>query len=410
MKRKSNKLKFSRKLIILLWIILILGYFGVVYYYYNQSGPPNDINCSIGIISFLMAIFSYSLLITFNVNQDLKKISKRRIPTKFYKKWFLILSLPLIIIILIGIFFWEWFQTKIGQSILMSFFFLYYALFFISIVTIIGFMQQKRLFQKPGKLDIPKSVDFNRKIGIWILILLLFSLTFLVLLFNITKFLPIIALILLLITGIISIISASMLTLWIAKKQVTIYDLSKQYYKLVVEWISFPIIILIITIVISIFYDNIIVITLMFILFIFSLIYCLVGIIYISEKRMKKIIELKKYRRKDPTYQLIIFFTFWFYFYVLFFYGMLYWDYGFLNLFIGLSGIGIGLISFSKILFYKYHIQNPINKIRFYLDLQTPIEKFPIEKLKKNELIIIAICGIFSSILGYYIILIPLLT
>ncbi len=284
-------------------ILLVLGYLGLVYLYYYQQQPDNDLACGVGMVSLPVAILSYSALVISGVTQDLEKISDGRIPGRFVGKWMTLSLSPVLLGFFVSVLFPDISQTRAGEALVRAFLLLSFFCGVTGLSTFLAASLRRNMLQVTRKPRTEPTVDFGKKIGLWLslTVIAILNLVLVVfLLFNMqTIFRGMLAIGLLAVSAIFPAVCGVMLMIWIARRQVFLYDLETQYRFLALKWMALPLG-LVGSCIVFLALGNLHLSTLAFIAFTFSLTFCMIGLAYLSLKRTHELIRLRRYGPRHP--------------------------------------------------------------------------------------------------------------
>jgi len=401
----SSRTTLSRAHAVSFSALLVLGYLGLVYLYYYQQQPDNDLACGVGMISLPVALLSYSALVKSGVTQDLEKISDGRIPGRFVGKWMTLSLSPVLLGFFVSVIFPDISQTRAGEALVRAFLLLSFFCGVTGLSTFLAVSLRRNMLQVTRKPRTEPTVDFGKKIGLWLslTVIAILNLVLVVfLLFNIqTIFRGVLAIGLLAVSAIFPAVCGLMLMIWIARRQAFLYDLERQFRFLALKWMAVPLG-LVVSSIAFLALGNLHLSSLAFIAFTFSLTFCMIGLAYLTLKRTHELIRLRRYGPRHPILAFSLMLAISYLMFVVLF-DMVPRQTDFLTFFVGVGGIVAGSLIIAWAASLSMGKEFPLLGTKGILAVSLS-GGWACEDARPSELVGAAICGIGLLLLGSYII------
>lgn len=401
----------SRVHVVSFSILLVLGYLGLVYLYYHQQQPDNDLVCGAGIISFLVAGASFNALIISGVVRDLGKISDDGIPGKFYGKWMMLLLSPVLLGFFVSLLFPDISQTRVGEALVRAFLLLSFFCGISGLAIFLGISQQRNMLLIAGKPRTEPTVDFSKKIALWLsltAVAVLNIVLVVVLLFDVQRIIGGVPTAVLLAASVaFPMVCGLMLMVWIARRQAFLYDLETQYRFLALKWMAVPLG-LVVSCIAFLALGDLHFSTLAFIAFTFSLPFCMIGLIYLTMKRTRGLIRLGRFRREHPILGISAMLLISYVLSTMLIVMVSPRQTGPLTFLLGIGGIVAGSLILAWVALLRKGKEFPLLGVKGYLAVRLGVSHvyngWLVEDASPWQLVGAVICGIGLLLLGFYVI------
>jgi len=361
-------------------------------------------------ISLPVALLSYSALVKSGVTQDLEKISDGRIPGRFVGKWMTLSLSPVLLGFFVSVIFPDISQTRAGEALVRAFLLLSFFCGVTGLSTFLAVSLRRNMLQVTRKPRTEPTVDFGKKIGLWLslTVIAILNLVLVVfLLFNIqTIFRGVLAIGLLAVSAIFPAVCGVMLTIWIAKRQAFLYDLERQFRFLALKWMAVPLG-LVVSSIAFLALGNLHLSSLAFIAFTFSLTFCMIGLAYLTLKRTHELIRLRRYGPRHPILATSLMLAISYLMFVMLLGGLSPRPTGSSTFFIGVGGIIAGSLILAWAASLWMGKEFPLLGTKGILAVSLS-NGWAFEDARPSELVGAIICGIGLLLSGFYVIVLHL--